>query len=670
MTKLIFISPYLKGGKQKAALSNRTHYIATREGVEKLTTDLSTQKQTKRQEEFIRRVLRDFPESRMLPEFADYHDNPNRKNASEFIEEVTENYIAGQDKRENYIDYVAHRPGVRSDGDHGLWNANGKVPSLKRTMDDVANHEGNVWTPVVSIHREDAERLGYTDVDSWRALVCSCLPEIAKGYKIPLTHLKWYAALHEKEKHVHIHMILFSTNPKEGYLTKQGIRNVKSAFAKRIFQQDLLCTYERKTEYRNELQASAEERMAELIHQMRSGEVHNERIERLTIELADRLNRTGARKQYGYLPPTVKRIVDAIVDELAKDERVASAYALWQEMQDVVCSTYSSNLPERLPLSAQKEFKPVRNMVVREAARLAELSFTIDDTGMNDFPEDATEPSLVWEAIITPGKSNRSVFEQAARYHRVKRTLYDTDADEDEKQEAISTLKSMWDEGYVLAAHVLGKLYLDGVGVEADEDKAIEWFRRSADEGNTCSDHVLSKLLLERGDTDGALKCLLRAAERGDKYAPYLLGKYHLEGKLVPKNVNTAIEWFEEAQSQGNAYGDYMIGKLYLEGKELPRDEQRALEYLQRAADRGIACAQHFLEHRHEQSALYVADTVLRMLHSMGEIFREQTGTDQIHRGMQIDRKRRSELMRKRIAAGHKVDDHEDELDNRYQQMM
>ena len=150
---------------------------------------------------------------------------------------------------------------------------------------------------MVSIRREDAERLGYTDVDSWRALVCSCLPEIAKGYKIPLTHLKWYAALHEKEKHVHIHMILFSTNPKEGYLTKQGIRNVKSAFAKRIFQQDLLCTYERKTEYRNELQASAEERMAELIHQMRSGEMHNEWIEQLTIELADRLNRTGARKQ-------------------------------------------------------------------------------------------------------------------------------------------------------------------------------------------------------------------------------------------------------------------------------------------------------------------------------------------------------------------------------------
>ena len=160
MARLIFISPYLKGGTQKATLSNRTHYIATREGVKRLTTDQSALKPTKNQEEFIRRVLRDFPEARELGELADYLDNPNRKTASDFIEQVRETYIEAQGQRENYIDYVAHHPGVRSDGDHGLWDANGKVPSLKKAMDEVANHEGNVWTPVVSIRWEDAERLG------------------------------------------------------------------------------------------------------------------------------------------------------------------------------------------------------------------------------------------------------------------------------------------------------------------------------------------------------------------------------------------------------------------------------------------------------------------------------------------------------------------------------
>ena len=658
MARLIFISPYLKGGTQKATLSNRTHYIATREGVEKLTTDQSTLTPTKNQEEFIRRVLRDFPEARELGEFADYLDNPNRKTASEFIEQVSETYIEAQGQRENYIDYVAHRPGVRSDGDHGLWNANGKVPSLKKAMDEVANHEGNVWTPVVSLRREDAERLGYTDADNWRALVCSCLPEIAKGYRIHPAHLRWYAALHEKEKHVHIHMILFSTNPKEGYLTKQGIRDVKSAFATRIFRQDLLCTYERKTEYRNELQKSAAERMAELIRQMRGGEIQNERLEQLTAELAERLNRTGARRQYGYLPPAVKRIVDEIVDELAKDERVASAYALWQEMQDVVCSTYSSNLPERLPLSAQKEFKSVRNMVVREAAKLAEMTFTLDDEGMDDEPEAAIEPSPVWEAIHIPEKNKqRSVYEQAGRYRRAKKTIYDPDAVSPLKLDAIGELEQLWDEGSILAAHLLGKVYRDGLGVEADADKAIEWFRRSADARNDYSEYALGKLLLERGDTAEGIAYLTRAAEHGNQYAPYRMGKLYLEGK----NVDAAVEWFGRAASVGNPYAHYALGKLYLLGRDVQRDEKRAIEYLQRAADHGNTYAQYFLEHRHEQSALHAGTTVLRMLHHMGNIFQEQATTDRIYRGMQIDRKRRRELMDKRLAAGHKPDDHEDQ---------
>lgn len=664
MARLIFISPYLKGGKQKAALSNRTHYIATREGVEKLITDQSTLKPTKNQEEFIRRLLQDFPEAKELGEFADYLDAPNRKTASEFIEQVSENYIRVQGQRENYLDYVAHRPGVRSDGDHGLWDANGKVPSLTKAMDEVANHAGNVWTPVVSIRREDAERLGYTDVDNWRALVCSCLPEIAKGYKIHPAHLRWYAALHEKEKHVHIHMILFSADPKEGYLTKQGIRDIKSAFATRIFRQDLLCIYERKTEYRNELRRSAAERMAELIRQISNGTVQNKRLEQLTAELAERLKRTGARRQYGYLPPVLKRIADEIVDELAKDERVASAYALWQEMQDVVCSTYSSTPPERFPLSAQKEFKSVRNMVVREAARLAELSFTLDDEEMDDEPEAATEPSPAWEAILLPGKTGRGIFEQADRYRRAKKTLYDTGADKSEKWKAVSTLEAMWDEGYILAAYLLGKLYRDGIGVPVDADQAIEWFQRGADAHNDYSEYALGKLLLERGDIAEGIGYLTRAAEHGNQYAPYRLGKLYLAGEQVKKNVDVAVEWFNKAASAGNQYAHYALGKLYLLGRDVPRDEERAIRHLQYAASQGNVYAQYFLNHRHEQSALRAGATVLRMLHHIGNIFQEQAATDRIYRGMQIDRKRRRELMDKRIALGHKPDDHEEQETN------
>ena len=165
---------------------------------------------------------------------------------------------------------------------------------------------------------------------------------------------------------------MFSRNPKEGYLTKQGIRDIKSAFATHIFEQDLLQVYERKTDYRNELQRSAQDRMAALIFEMESGTIRNKKLDHLVTELAERLKHTKGRKVYGYLPPQVKRIVDEIVDELSRDERVAAAYTLWQEMQAEVYRTYSETPPERLPLSRQKEFKAVRNMVIRETLKLSE----------------------------------------------------------------------------------------------------------------------------------------------------------------------------------------------------------------------------------------------------------------------------------------------------------
>ena len=357
---MIFISPYLKGGQQKAALARRTKYIATRDGVELLSPELRNEPATEKQRAFILRLLESFPESMELGEYEDYVSAQTKGTASEFIDRAWEQFAAASDQRENFLDYVAHRPGVQKDGEHGLWDRNGKVQDLEKAVQEVAGHPGIVWTPVVSLRREDAERLGYTNAENWRALVNACSKDIADGYKISPKNLRWYAALHEKENHVHIHMVVFSSDPKEGYLTKHGIRDIKSAFAKRIFEQDLLQVYERKTEYRNELQRSAEDKMAELISQMENGTLQNRKLEQLTTELAERLTHTKGRKVYGYLPQQLKRIVDEIVDELARDERVAAAYALWQEMQDEVCKTYSSELPERVPLSKQKEFKQVR----------------------------------------------------------------------------------------------------------------------------------------------------------------------------------------------------------------------------------------------------------------------------------------------------------------------
>ena len=370
MSRVRFMSPYLKGGRDTAKLSNRARYIATRPGVEVIRGEHSDQPATKKQHDYIQRLLRDFPGAEELLEYEDYCNAPTQANANTFIRQVQEDFAEPMSRMENYLDYVSHRPGVQLNGEHGLWCAGGKVCNLSQAVREVAEHTGSVWTPVVAIRREDAERLGYNDAESWRQLVCACAPEIARGYKIPLEHLRWYAAFHRKEDSVHIHMVVFSSDPKEGYLTRQGIQQVKSAFGRRIFQQDLLHVYEQKTEYRDALGRDAERTMAELITQMETGQIQNENLERLVLELAQRLHNTQGKKVYGYLPPKTKVLVDAIVDELAKDERVAAAYNLWNQMREEVCRTYSEQLPERLPLSKQKEFKAVRNMVIREALQL------------------------------------------------------------------------------------------------------------------------------------------------------------------------------------------------------------------------------------------------------------------------------------------------------------
>ena len=182
MSRVRFMSPYLKGGQNAAKLSNRVRYIAARPGVEVLPDEQRDLPATKKQEAYIQRILRDFPGAEELLEYEDYRKEPTRGHADHFIQQACEDFVEPMSRVENYLDYVAHRPGVQTDGEHGLWNGDGKVRNLSQAVREVAEHTGNVWTPVVAIRREDAERLGYDTAESWRALVCACLPEIARGY--------------------------------------------------------------------------------------------------------------------------------------------------------------------------------------------------------------------------------------------------------------------------------------------------------------------------------------------------------------------------------------------------------------------------------------------------------------------------------------------------------
>lgn len=378
MARLIFLSPYLKGGKNAAHLLNSTRYFATREGVKLLQDESENLSVTQKQNEYIARLIRSFPQAKQLAEYEDFCQKPNRKTASEFISEAHENFVEPMTDRENYLDYIANRPGVKTLGEHGLWGVHGKVQNLEAVAQEVAHHDGTVWLPIISLPRESAERLGYCDIENWQNLIFANLTQLAKAYKIKPKNLRWYAALHEKPNNFHVHMIVYSTDPSEGFLTKQGIREIKSALVRTVFQNERIHVYEQKSEQRNLVQNSAQKRMNELISQLENGELHSEKLEQLTAELDERLQNCNDKKVYGYLPPRTKRIVDEIVDELAKDKRVKQAYELWQNLRDQLSADYSDTPMPRVPLSQQKDFKSVRNMVIREVMKLSESDFEIE----------------------------------------------------------------------------------------------------------------------------------------------------------------------------------------------------------------------------------------------------------------------------------------------------
>ena len=402
MPRIIFISPHFKSGTSSSKhLSYLVRYIATRKGVSLLPAAERKLQATEKQTQLIAHLLRDFPMAQKQFEYEDYLSSPTRENADDFIRTAFEQNLDQLFKRQNYVDYIGHRPGVAKVETHGLFDSTGRKLIMSQVQKEIAEHPGVVWTPVISLRREDAHAMGLESPESWRAMLSSCAADLAKGYKIKPEHLKWYAAFHDNSHHPHVHMILYSTDPTEGFLTKQGITQIKSVLARRIFPAQLQELYAADTKQRDALKAEARTRYLELIEQMSAGTLRNDHIEMLAIRLAEKLATHNGKLQYGYLQAPLKALVDEIVDELAKEPRIAEAYRLWYEIRTDILSTYHDHAPEIPPFSTQKEFKPVRNMVIAESAKLIGKTFTHEvippsetaDSEKQDVPETAPPQS-------------------------------------------------------------------------------------------------------------------------------------------------------------------------------------------------------------------------------------------------------------------------------------
>lgn len=385
-------SPYIKPNS-KTNIGNYVSYIATREGVEKAEISKKHLASTSVQEKIIGKLLKDFPDSKDLYEYEDYINNPTRGNADELILRIAETHAELFGDREKYVSYIAQRPRVEKLSSHGLFTDDCVPIILSDVQKEVAESKSNIWTHIISLKREDAERLGYNNANAWMNLIRSQRNMIAENMKIAPENFKWYASFHNEGHHPHIHMIAYSTKPNEAYLTEKEIKNIKSNLANVIFRQDLISIYQKQTEHRDTLRAEARDIVADIVAKVNSETYVSDSIQQKLLQLAEKLSKTEGKKVYGYLKPDVKALVDSIVDELASDDRIKKLYDLWYEQKENTIRTYTDEMPKRIPLVDNKEFKSIKNAVIKEALKLNILEDEIEDSEYTNKENTSTEPT-------------------------------------------------------------------------------------------------------------------------------------------------------------------------------------------------------------------------------------------------------------------------------------
>lgn len=586
MAKLITKFKYLKPNTRQS-VGGYAKYIATREGVDKIDESFKLAPVSVKQQQLIAKILRDFPDAKDMFEYEDYLKNSTVGNASEFITRAMEDNAYEVMQTKTYADYIATRPRAERFGSHGLFTDDGIQVKLSEVSKELNQYEGNVWTVIISLRREDAERLGFNTGERWRDMLRSQTSLISENFHIPMQNLKWYAAFHNESHHPHVHLMVYSTEEKQAYLSKQGVMKLRSAFAKDIFAQDLFCIYEKQTEHRNELKSNSKELIAKIVTEINNGVYDNPRLEEMLLNLADRLSKTSGKKVYGYMKADVKLIIDSIVDEIAPDDRISALYDLWYEQRESVVRTYTDELPERLPLSQNKEFKSIKNAVIQEAMNITAEKIIIDENDVTDEQSEyAPEPSdTETEPTLTDKEKTSLMWEYYCRskeHLNIENELYNPNT-------AVELLIESANLGCGVAKYRLGKMFLRGEDVPKNVDYALRWLEESVNEGNEFAEYLLGKAYLKGVDVAQDLyraeDLLRKSSAQGNQYAKYTLGKTLLNGELFLQNIPEAIKLITESADKDFASAQYLLGKLLYKGEILPQDLKRAIDYLEKAAE-------------------------------------------------------------------------------------
>lgn len=613
MSQLIVTSRYLKSGNQKNKTKRRnyTKYIATRE-----TVEIRSQKfvdrnanATKNQKQLINDLINDFPESKRYLEYEDYEREPTIENAGELISTIVERNADVVGNRQNFVGYMAMRPGVEKRGSHGLFNEKDEPIILNQAANEIAEHKGNVWSHVVSLRREDAVRLGFDNSDAWRELVKRHISDIAKAQNIPLCNLKWYAAYHDTTHHPHIHLLVYSTNPKQGFLTKAGIDKIRSAFANDIFHDDLQSIYQEQTVSRDELKAVSKNEFESIVNIIASNDHTDPQLEELIRKLYIQLQNVKGKKVYGYLPKEIKETVNKIFSELAKDENIRQLYDKWCSLERLKYKTYTLKETELPELSANKVFQPLRNMIIRTVLNMKpfDANTEIEGSEPNDEYFDNTPQNMSPLFDEAEPLAEKETDESAAaiknyikwndQYKKACKLIYGKDAKLNDFKKAGQLLLSESQRGNVLADYDLGKLYsTDKLGERNEEmsvakyTRALQGFLRIEPNSKKLKPYVQYRIgkmfcygLGTEQDYQKAFEWFERSAKQKNKFAQFSLANLYYYGSGVEKDLSQAFLWYQRSSSQGQPYAAYSIAQMYRYGEYVTKDNDTAQRYYQQA---------------------------------------------------------------------------------------
>ncbi len=583
MPKIIVASRYLKPAA-KGTRGNLVKYIATRETVQKYSPKKKDMPATENQQQLIFELLKINSDGKKLPEYSDYLKNPSKGNASELLSELLEQSADMIADKKILVKYVAERPGVEKLGKHGLFSDSDDEIILSQAQKNIAEHQGNVWSHVISLTREDAERLGYTTPEMWRNLIMRHTDDIAKAQNIRLENLRWYAAFHNTAHHPHIHLLVYSTNIKEGFLTENGIEQIKSAFANDIFHNELYQVYKKQTDVRDKLRSEAESVMKNMLSELQNNNQFDPQLEQLVLKLQTQLRNSKGKKVYGYLQPNVKKTVDQIVAELAKNPVLKKMYDEWCALEQQKYETYTSAVQKFPPLEENKVFKPIKNAVIQAVWEMGSPVQELDSEMFSDSNEND----------LGEAQSSSGIYiKWTEKYKSACNELYKNK----NIPSAFSMMQTEAEKGNVLALHDLGKMYRNGLLGEDNIPKADEYFQKALQgflelepTANQLRDYVqyrIGKIYAfgygTEQDYSTAFKWFKKSADAGNKFAQYSLGSLYFYGNGVAQNYEKAFEYYKLSADQDNAYACYEVAKMLRDGIGTEKNTEQAEEYFQKA---------------------------------------------------------------------------------------